>query len=56
MFGLAEGRDSTCEAVDLGLITKACEALKVTTLVVLFIAPPWLISPLITPEIPMTTY
>ena len=36
-FGSTEGQDATCEAVDLGLIMKDGETLKVTALVVLFI-------------------
>ena len=37
MFGSTEGQDATCEAVDLGFITRDGEALKMTALVVPFI-------------------
>lgn len=34
-FGITEGHDATCEAVDLDLITKSGETLKLTALAVL---------------------
>ena len=39
-FGSTEGRDATSEAVDLGLIMKYSETLKVTTLLVPFTCNP----------------
>ena len=45
-FGSTEGQDATCEAVDLGLITRDGEALKMTTLVVPFICNPLVSKPI----------
>ena len=45
-FGSTEGHDATCEAVDLGLITKGGETLKLTALVVPFICNPLTSQPI----------
>ena len=54
-FGSTEGQDATCEAVDLGLITKDGEVLKMTALVVPSICNPLVSQPLIIREITATT-
>ena len=41
-FGSTEGHDTTCEAVDLGLVTKDGESLTLTALVVPKVALPFL--------------
>ena len=46
MFGSTEGRDATCEAVDLGLDTTDGEAFKLTALVVPFICNPLTSQPI----------
>ena len=44
--GSSEGHDATCEAVDLGLVTRDGEALKLTALVVPFICNPLTSQPI----------
>ena len=45
-FGSTEGHDAICEAVDLSLVTRDGEALKLTALVVPFICNPLTSQPI----------